>query len=381
MTIDSRRAGLATLAAGALCAFLWPLAASAQAPTPAPAPGPSMSIEEYEPKSTLVVPEHRVTHAKFPFIDIHNHQDRKQSAADVAKLVQDMDSLNMRVMVNLSGSTGEELARGLSNLKGRHPKRFVVFANLDFTGIDDPGWGAKAAVQLAADVARGAQGLKIFKNLGMTLKDNKGERVHVDDPRLDLVFEKCAELGIPVLIHTAEPASFFQPQDRFNERWLELKQFPGRARPPEAFPSWETLLTEQHHLFAKHPKTKFIDAHLGWMGGDLARLGRLLDTLPNVYTEIGAVLAELGRQPRFARDWFIRYQDRVMFGKDIWAPEEYWVYFRVLETADEYFDYYRKRHAFWKMYGLALPDEVLKKLYYLNALKVVPGIDASEFPR
>ena len=340
-----------------------------------------MSIEEYEPKSTLVVPEHRFTHAKFPFIDVHNHQDRGQSAADAAKLVADMDSLNMRVMVNLSGSSGEEFSRGLANLKGRYPKRFVVFANLDFTGIDDPGWGAKAAAQLAADVARGAQGLKIFKNFGMTLKDCKGQRVHVDDPRLDLVFEKCAELGIPVLIHTAEPASFFQPQDRFNERWLELKQFPGRARPPESFPPWETLIGEQHHLFAKHPKTKFIDAHLGWMGGDLARLGRLLDAQPNVYTEIGAVLAELGRQPRFARDWFIRYQDRVMFGKDIWAPEEYWVYFRVLESDDEYFDYYRKRHAFWKMYGLALPDQVLRKLYYLNALRVIPGIDASEFPR
>jgi predicted TIM-barrel fold metal-dependent hydrolase len=340
-----------------------------------------MSIEEYEPKSTLVVPEHRVTRAKFPFIDVHNHQDRGQSAADAERLVKDMDSLNMRVMVNLSGGSGEELTRGLTNLKGRYPKRFVVFANLDFSGVDDPGWGARAAAQLAADFARGAQGLKIFKNFGMTLKDGKGQRVHLDDSHLDLVFEKCAELGIPVLIHTAEPASFFQPQDRFNERWLELKQFPQRARPPEAFPPWETLIAEQHALFAKHPKTKFIDAHLGWMGGDLTRLGRLLDALPNLSTEIGAVLAELGRQPRFARDWFIRYQDRVMFGKDVWAPEEYWVYFRVLESDDEYFDYYRKRHAFWKMYGLALPDEVLKKLYYGNALKLIPGIDASEFPR
>lgn len=376
--MDFRRTGLATLMAGAVFS---PLAAQAPAPTAAPPPGASMSIEEYEPKSTLVVPEHRVTRAKFPFIDVHNHQDRGQSASDAERLVKDMDSLNMRVMVNLSGGSGEELGKGLANLRGRYPKRFVVFANLDFKGIDEPGWGQKAAAQLAADVSRGAQGLKIFKNFGMTLKDGKGERVHVDDPRLDQVLEKCAELGIPVLIHTAEPASFFQPQDRFNERWLELKQFPGRARPPETFPPWETLVAEQHALFAKHPKTKFIDAHLGWMGGDLARLGRLLDALPNVYTEIGAVLAELGRQPRFARDWFIRYQDRVMFGKDTWAPEEYRVYFRVLESDDEYFDYYRRRHAFWKMYGLALPDEVLKKLYYANALKVVPGIDASEFPR
>jgi predicted TIM-barrel fold metal-dependent hydrolase len=339
-----------------------------------------MSIEEYEPKSTLVVPEHRVTRAKYPFVDIHNHQDRGQSAADVEKLVGHMDAMNMRVMVNLSGSSGEELSRGLANLKGRYPKRFVVFANLDFTGIDQPGWGEKAAARLQADVARGAQGLKIFKDFGMTVKDSQGQRVHVDDARLDAVFEKCADLRIPVLIHTAEPASFFQPQDRFNERWLELKQFPRRARPPDSYPPWEDLIAEQHRLFARHPRTRFIDAHLGWMGGDLGRLGRMLDALPNVSTEIAAVLAELGRQPRFAREWFIRYQDRVLFGKDTWAPEEYEVYFRVLETADEYFDYYRKRHAFWKMYGLALPDEVLKKLYSANALRLLPGIDPSDFP-
>ena len=154
----------------------------------------------------------------------------------------------------------------------------------------------------------------------MTLVDGSGKRVPVDDPRIDPVWAKCGELGIPVLIHTAEPASFFEPQDEHNERWLELKQFPQRARPPDKFPPFEQLLTEQHHLFEKHPKTKFIDAHLGWLGGDLARLGKLFDRLPNVYTEIGAVLAELGRQPRAARAWFEKYQDRVMFGKDSGPP-------------------------------------------------------------
>lgn len=215
----------------------------------------------------------------------------------------------------------------------------------------------------------------------MDLKDTKGRRIPVDDPRFHLVWDLCARLKIPVLIHTAEPWSFFQPQDRFNERWLELKQFPQRARPPDRYPSWETLMAEQHHLFATHPNTIFINAHLGWLGGNLAELGRLMDQMPNMYTEIGAVLAELGRQPRFAREWFIQHQDRVLFGKDIWEPTEYYCYFRVLETADEYFDYYRKRHAFWKMYGLDLPDEVLKKLYYKNALRVIPGLNAAGFPR
>jgi predicted TIM-barrel fold metal-dependent hydrolase len=215
----------------------------------------------------------------------------------------------------------------------------------------------------------------------MDLKDTKGQRIHVDDPRFDPVWDMCAKLKIPVLIHTGEPWSFFQPQDRFNERWLELKQFPQRARPPDRYPSWETLMAEQHHLFASHPKTIFINAHLGWLGGNLAELGRLMDQMPNMYTEIGAVLAELGRQPKFAREWFIKHQDRVLFGKDTWAPDEYHYYFRVLETADEYFDYYRKRHAFWKMYGLDLPDDVLKKLYYKNALRIIPGLNAAGFPQ
>ena len=139
-------------------------------------------------------------------------------------------------------------------------------------------------------------------------------------------------------------------------------------------------MTEQHNLFARHPNTIFINAHLGWLGSNLAELGRLMDRLPNMYTEIGAVLYELGRQPRFAHDWMVKYQDRVLFGKDVWAPSEYHTYFRVLETSDEYFDYYRKYHAFWQMYGLDLPDDVLKKLYYKNALHIIPGIDRAPFP-
>lgn len=340
---------------------------------------PQMTIEEYEPKSTLVVPANPKTRAKYPFIDVHNHQ-RNMSPEAVDKLVRDMDSINLRVMVNLSGGSGARLKEIVKAMKGRYPGRFVVFANLEFKGIDQPDWGPKAAKQLEEDVLNGAQGLKFFKNFGMDLKYANGERVHVDDPKLDPVFEVCARLKLPVLIHTAEPASFFEPIDKNNERWLELKQFPQRARPPEKYPSWETLMKEQHNLFARHPKTIFINAHLGWMGGNLGELGRLMDRLPNMYTEIGAVLAELGRQPRFAREWFIKHQDRVLFGKDIWEPSEYHTYFRVLETADEYFDYYRKRHAFWKMYGLDLPDGVLKKLYYKNALRIIPGLSRAGFP-
>jgi len=340
-----------------------------------------MSFEEYEPKSGLIVPQHPVKRAKYPFIDVHNHQNTSMSKEALQKLIKDMDGINLQTMVNLSGGSGNNLNKGIANLKGNYPTRFLLFANVDFGKIDEPDFGNKAAAQLEQDVKNGAQGLKIFKNLGLTLTDKSGKRVPTNDPRLDPIWAKCGQLGIPVLIHTGEPKQFFDPQDKNNERWLELKQFPSRARPAEKYPPWEQVMSEQHQMFRKHPQTKFINAHLGWLGGDLARLGKLMDELPNMYTEIGAVLAELGRQPRFARDFFIKYQDRIMFGKDTWEPTEYYTYFRVLETSDEYFDYYRKRHAFWKMYGLDLPDEVLKKLYYKNALKVIPGIDAKAFPK
>ncbi len=340
----------------------------------------TMSIEEYEPRSTLVVPQHIVKKARYPFIDVHNHQRRLSGPADVERLVGQMDEINMRVMVNLSGGTGAALKHSVEILNGLYPDRFAVFANIDFSGIDDAGFPERIAAQLEQDVHNGARGLKIFKNFGMTLADGSGRRVPVDDARFDRIFETAGRLGIPVLIHTGEPKALFDPMDEHNERWLELKLHPGRARPPDRYPTWEALINEQHHLFEKHPKTIFINAHLGWLGGNLAELGRLLNRLPNVNTEFGAVIEELGRQPRFAREWFIRFQDRVMFGKDTWRPAEYATYFRVLETTDEYFDHDRKYHGLWKLYGLDLPDEVLKNVYYRNALRLIPGLSKAGFP-
>lgn len=340
-----------------------------------------MSFEDYEPRSTLVVPEHPLTHAKYPFIDVHNHQDSQEMTPEqVDKLAADMDGLNMGVMVNLSGSSGAAFQKGLANLTARHPNRFVQFANVDFSKIDEPNFGENAARQLEQDVKNGARGLKVFKNLGMFVKDKNGKRVQTDDPRIDPVWDKCAELGIPVLIHVGEPVAFWSPWDRFNERWLELKQYPSRRRDSPEFASFDQTIGELHNVIRKHPKTTFINAHLGWLGNDLGRLGKLLDEMPNMNTEIGAVLHELGRQPKMARAFMIKYQDRVLFGKDIWEPSEYYTYFRTLETGDEYFPYYRKRHAFWRLYGLELPDEVLRKLYYKNALRIIPGIDKSLFP-
>lgn len=338
-----------------------------------------MDIEDYEPVSTLVVPENPVKRAKFPFVDVHNHQ-WIMPIQDLDKLVSEMDDLNMAVMVNLSGFRGKALEWSLENVHEKYSDRFSLFVNINFELVDDEGWPEVVLDQIQTGYDLGARGLKIYKEFGLNDTDNQGNRLKVNDPRFDPVWEKCAEFGIPILIHTGEPSSFWNPKDKYNERWLELRQKPGRYRSPEEYPPFEEIMAEQHDLFYKHPNTTFINAHLGWYGNDLAKLGALLDTLPNVYTEIGAVLAELGRQPRTARQWMIDYQDRVLFGKDSYKKEEYYTYFRVLETADEYFDYYRKRHAHWKMYGLDLPDTVLQKLYYKNALKVIPDLNESLFP-
>jgi predicted TIM-barrel fold metal-dependent hydrolase len=338
-----------------------------------------MDFEKYEPTSTLVVPEHKLSRAKFPFIDVHNHQGG-MSASDLKNLASAMDKLNMAVMVNLSGNSGDALRSKISNVKENFPKRFIVFANINFGGIGEPGWTEKAVKQLEDDVKNGANGLKIFKNLGFSVKDNTGKRVAVDDPRLDPIWEKAGELKIPVLIHTADPKSFWDPVDEKNERWLEIVTHPGRKRgatDPEPF---EALIEEQHNIFRKHPKTTFIAAHFGWYPNDLAKLGTLMDALPNIVVEFGAVIAELGRQPRAAKKFFEKYQDRILFGKDSWVPDEYATYFRVLETEDEYFPYHKKYHAFWRMYGLGLPDSILKKVYYKNALRIIPNIDRSQFP-
>ena len=208
-----------------------------------------------------------------------------------------------------------------------------------------------------------------------------GARLKVDDPELDPIWELCGRLNVPVLIHTGDPSEFFQPLDYENERWLEMALYGDRRYSDRSrFPSFEELTGERDRMFARHRNTRFIMAHMGWHAQDLARVGALLDRMPNVYPEVAAVLYEFGRQPRAAHDFFVKYQDRVLFGKDSYQPDEYPYYWRVFETRDEYFDYYRDYHAFWKLYGLDLPDVVLRKLYYQNALKVTPGIPRAGFP-
>jgi uncharacterized protein len=338
-----------------------------------------IDFETYNPPSTLVVPKNPVTKSKFPFIDVHNHQFQMGSI-DLNTLTVEMDKLNMKVMVNLSGGNGEQLKKMIDNAKANKPGRFIVFANIDFKGVGEAGWGERAARQLEDDVKNGANGLKIYKSLGFSVKDINGNRVTVDDERLNPIWKKAGELKIPVLIHTADPKSFWDPLDNSNERWLELIINPNRKRGADNPASWETLIEEQHRLFRKHKNTTFIAAHFGWYPNDLQKLSSLLDEMPNVVVEFGAVIAELGRQPKMAKAFFTKYQDRILFGKDSWVPSEYATYFRVLETEDEYFPYHKKYHAYWAMYGMGLPDAILKKVYYKNALRIIPNIDKSGFP-
>jgi predicted TIM-barrel fold metal-dependent hydrolase len=343
----------------------------------------SMTLEDYEPRSMLVGAEHPVRKAKYPFVDIHGHQNLSMGGADLARLVAQMDHMGLRTMNNLSGGSGAQLKAQVQNARTRYPGRFTVFANIDWGRINEPNFAQNAAAQLERDVKDGgAVGLKIFKNLGMDTYWADGLRVRTDDPRLAPIWEKAGALGIPVLIHTAEPPAFFLPVDKYNERYLELTQFPGRTRPAEKYPPFDSLIAEQHRMFKRHAKTTFISAHLSWLGQDLGRLGRTLDTIPNMNVEVAAALYEIGRQPRAGRDFFLKYQDRILMGKDTFGGEdEYAVYFRIFETNDEYFPWYRRRHAFWGMYGLGLPDSVLKKVYYKNALRIVKGMDPSGFPK
>lgn len=342
---------------------------------------PPPSILDYKPRSTLVTEQHAVPKARFPVVDIHSHTGPTPDS--IERLVGELDALNVRVLVNLSGGSDPDAVKQKVDFirSSRHADRFRVFANVDWEGAGGPGWAERAVSRLEASVANGAIGLKIFKNLGLTAKAADGTRLKVDDPALNPVWQACARLNIPVIIHTAEPMEFFSPLDYRNERWLELALFPNRRNNAPGQPGFDELLAERDRMFAANPKTRYIAAHFGYYGHDLARAAAALDRMPNVYPEVSAVLYEFGRQPRTARAFFVKYQDRILFGKDAYEPSEYPYYWRVFETGDEYFDYYRDYHAFWKLYGMELPDQVLRKVYYANALKVAPGLPQSGWPK
>ena len=375
-----RLASMSTLAA--LTLVLPPLAFDAQSRQSREPTLPPPSITEYQPRSTLVVPAHEVPRAKFPVVDFHGHPPNLSTPQAIRQVVEAMDALNVQVMVQARPSSGERLTQQIEAVReAGHADRFVFFASLDLSNVG-PGSGARIAAQLEEDVRAGAVGIgEIMKGFGLTTRKADGTRLALDDPELDIVWETAGRLGIPVFIHTGDPAEFFEPLDYENERWLEMALFRDRILNDRSrFPTFDDLMAERDRLIEKHPTTTWVLAHMGWHTQDLGRLGEIFDRHPNVLGEVGAVLYDLGRQPRFAREFFTRYSDRILFGKDSFAPDEYPYYWRVFETADEYFDYYRDYHAFWKLYGMDLPDDVLRAVYYRNALRIIPRMPTAGFP-
>jgi len=346
---------------------------------------PPPSIVDYRPRNTLKVPEHKIPKAKFPAIDYHAHVGGFLSSAErLDSLRIYMDQLNLGLMVVADNISGDRLKSAVALVKAtpNMQNRVRILTGISFRDVG-PGWAQRAVAQLDADIAAGAVGVgEIGKGFGLSTRKADGSLLKIDDPELDPVWDEAGKLGIPVFIHTAEPQEFFQPIDYSNERWLELSLFNDRRNGPgTGRPTFEDLMTARDNLFKKHPKTTFVAAHMGWHANDLGRLGKMFDEMPNVYADLGAVLYDIGRQPRAARDFFIKYQDRILFGKDSFQPEEYPYYWRVFETKDDYFDYYRDYHAFWKLYGIDLPDEVLKKVYYKNALKITKALPQTGWPR
>jgi len=336
---------------------------------------PPPSILDYRPRSTLVTAQHPVPRAKFPAIDVHGHPGNLTTPEAINRVVAEMDRLNLRLMLVAENVMGDRLTQTLAALEtSPHKDRFRVMGGVDFRNVG-PGWAERAVAQLDADVKAGIVGVgEISKAFGLNIRKPDGSRLKVDDPALDPLWQAFARLDVPVFVHTAEPQEFFQPVDYTNERWLELSLFPNRRNNQPGQVTFEELVTERNNVFRKHPKTRFIAAHFGWHANDLGRAAKMLDDFPNVTVEAGAILYDLGRQPRAAKAFFTKYQDRIMFGKDSFQPDEYPYYWRVFETEDEYFDYYRDYHAFWKLYGMGLSDEVLRKLYAGNALRVIKGL-------
>ncbi|HEU4389867.1 MAG TPA: amidohydrolase family protein [Blastocatellia bacterium] len=332
-------------------------------------------LRDFKPKSMLHAPAHTISRARFPVIDVHQHTNDASGIGrhlPPAKVIEIMDQCNVKQIVILTGKWGEQLQKVIDEMVKPYPDRFIVFTQIDWTRIDEPDFSRMMVDQLRDAVRRGARGLKILKELGLTVKDKSGKLVTVDDPRLDPIWEECGRLGIPVAIHVTDPEAFFHPVDATNERYEELSRHPDWSFYGPQFPSKESILDARNRVFARHPRTTFISLHVGNWPENLDYVSAVLRKYPNVVVEFGARQAELGRQPRRARRFFLDYQDRILFGTDFGMGEAmYRNHFRWLETADEYFEYWGyPNQGRWAIYGLNLPDNVLEKVYHLNAERV-----------
>ncbi len=362
----------------------------AKAPEPAELP-----LSQFEPRSMLRVKESKIERPRFPVIDFHTHlswspgpgkEGGPQFPAKVEELLPVMDRKGIRMMVNFTGGRGEVLEQVIAYLAKPHPDRFLVFTEPWWNRVADPNYAKLQADEIERAHKAGARGLKILKTLGLYLRENvtSGPLIKVDDPRFDPMWEAAGALKMPVAIHTADPEAFFLPIDRFNERWEELHAHPDWSFYGKDFPSSAELHEARNRVMARHPKTQFVCLHMA-VAEDLGRVSEWMDRYPNMWVEFGARIGELGRQPRTARRFFEKYQDRILFGTDavphgeqypqqIFCDQLYEIYYRFLETEDEYFDYAPARippQGRWKIYGLGLPEKILKKIYHDNAARLL----------
>lgn len=355
----------------------------------------SLPLPEFEPKSMLHVAETHVERAKFPVIDFHTHiswgdnmagKEAVSFPAPAAELLAVMDRRNIRTMVDLTGGYGKGLEKSIATLQKPHPDRFIVFTEPWWSKAPEPGYPQFQADQINRAHQAGARGIKVLKTLGLYLRENvtSGKLIKIDDPRFDPMWEAAAANKMPVAIHTSDPEAFFLPIDRYNERYEELNAHPDWSFYGKDFPGNRDLQEARRRVMKRHPRTQFVCLHVA-DSEDLAYTSELLDSLPNMSVEIGARIGELGRQPRTARKFIDKYQDRILFGTDavphgdefpqqVFGDKLYQIYYRFLETEDEYFDYAPARvppQGRWRIYGLGLPDTILRKIYNANASRLL----------
>ena len=362
--------------------------------------GKPLQLADFQPRSMLHVPETKVPRSRYPVIDIHTHLsfaartengvaigEEMKYLAPVDALLPLMDRKNIRVMVNLTGGVGRGLEESIQEFQRPYPERFITFTEPWWDRTNQPGYSEFQADEIARSQRAGARGLKILKTLGLYLREgiSKGPLVKIDDPRFDAMWETCGSLGMPVAIHVSDPEAFFLPVDRFNERFEELNNHPDWSFYGGDFPSNRELLEARNRVLIRHPKTQFIVLHVGNYAENLPYVSKCMDRFPNMHVELGARIGELGRQPRTARKFFEKYQDRILFGTDavphgtdtpqqVFVDELYEIYYRFLETEDEYFDYAPAPvppQGRWQIYGLGLADGILKKVYYENAARLL----------
>ena len=341
----------------------------------------NLLLKDFRPQPKLEVPQTRVEKPRFPVFDAHNHLGDLFGGGwinrPVSQLLDVLEEANVQYLVDLDGGWGEDvLEKHLAVLKAAAPERFIVFGGVDWARWPEQGtgFGEWAAKRLHVQAQRGAEGLKIWKPFGLSVTDDQGVLARLDDERLAPIWETAAELSLPVIIHVADPVAFFDPLDANNERWDELNAHPDWHFPSPPYPPFMEIMNQLASLVISHPKTTFIGAHVGCYSENLAWVGSLLERAPNFYVDISARIAELGRQPYSARKFFLKYADRILFGTDLPADVEmYRLYYRFLESEDEYFNYSLEDlppQGRWQIYGLHLPEDVLQKVYNLNAKRI-----------